>query len=56
MKEIKLEKDDYLFHQNDKDENLYFILNGNFEISLEICFPWLNDFIDYIFRDYIFMD
>ena len=49
MKEIKLEKDDYLFHQNDKDENLYFILNGNFEISLEICFPWLNDFIDYIF-------
>ena len=48
MKEIKLEKDDYLFHQNDKDDNLYFIINGKFEVSIEICFPWLNEYINYI--------
>ena len=45
---ITLEKDEYLFHQNDKDDNLYFIENGIFSLSIDICFPWINEYIDYI--------
>ena len=45
-----LEKDEYLFRQNDKDDNLYFIINGNFSLSVDICYSWLNDYIDYIYN------
>ena len=48
MNRIILEKGDFLFHQNDIDNNLYFIINGVFNLSINICFPWINDYIDYI--------
>ena len=50
MNRITLEKYDYLFHQNDFDDNLYFIINGNFSLSIRVCFSWVNDYIDYIFN------
>ena len=48
MNRITLDKGDFLFHQNDIDNNLYFIINGVFNLSIDICFPWVNDYIDYI--------
>lgn len=45
-----LEKEEFLFHQNDKDDNLYFIINGTFSMSIDICYLWLNDYIDYIYN------
>ena len=50
MNRINLEKDEYLFHQNDEDDNLYFIINGTFSLSVEICYLWLNEYIDYIYN------
>ena len=45
---INLEKDDYLFHQNDEDTNIYFIINGQFEVYTQICLSWINKFMEYI--------
>ena len=48
MNRIALKKGDFLFHQNDIDNNLLFIINEVFDLSIDICFPWVNDYIDYI--------
>ena len=44
---IHLDKGEYLFHQNDADTNLYFIINGKFEVYTEISLNWLNKFMEY---------
>ena len=43
-----LEKGEYLFHQNDEDQNLYFIINGKFEVYSHISLNWINTFLEYI--------
>ena len=43
-----LEKGDYLFKQNDEDFNLYFIINGKFEVFSQISLGWINQFMEYI--------
>ena len=48
MNNVPLEKDEYLFHQNDIDDNLYFLIKGNLSLTINIGFPWINDYIDYI--------
>jgi len=48
MNLISLEKGEYLFHQNDIDDYLYFVINGNFDLSISFCYPWLNEYLDYI--------
>ena len=41
-------KGEYLFHQNDINENLYFIYSGKFEVYSYISFAWINDYISYL--------
>ena len=45
---INLEKGDYLFHQNDPDTNLYFVVSGKFEVYSHISLNWINQFMEYI--------
>ena len=48
MNLITLAKGEYLFHQNDVDDYLYFVINGNLDLSINFCYTWLNDYLDYI--------
>jgi len=48
MNLITLEKGEYLFHQNDVDDYLYFVINGNLDLSVSFCYTWLNEYLDYI--------
>ena len=48
MNLITLEKGEYLFHQNDVDDYLYFVINGNLDLSVTFCYTWLNEYLDYI--------
>ena len=45
---INLEKGDYLFHQNDPDTNLYFVVCGKLEVYSHISLNWINQFMEYI--------
>ena len=45
---INLEKGDYLFHQNDPDTNLYFVVSGKLEVYSHISLNWINQFMEYI--------
>ena len=45
---INLEKGDYLFHQNDQDTNLYFLVSGKLEVYSHISLNWINQFMEYI--------
>ena len=42
---------EYLYQQNKRDEFIYIINNGTFQISCNISFFWLNDYIQYILYD-----
>ena len=44
----ELFKGDYLFKQNDQDDNIYFINFGTFSIDCTISFSWISDFFNYI--------
>ena len=48
MNLITLGKGEYLFHQNDIDDYLYFVINGNLDLSISFCYTWLNEYLDYI--------
>ena len=41
-------KDECLYEQNKKDDNIYIINEGIFLISCNISFSWLNDYFNYI--------
>ena len=41
-------KNECLYEQNKKDENIYIINEGTFSISCNISFSWLNDYFNYI--------
>ena len=43
-----LYKDDYLFHQNDISEYIYFITKGKFYKYSSFSFNWLFDYLNYI--------
>ena len=48
---ITLYKGDSLFQQNDDSENVYFLNNGTINLSFNISFSWLNDYLKY-FHNY----
>ena len=48
---ITLYKSDSLFQQNDDSENVYFLNNGTINLSFNISFSWLNDYLKY-FHNY----
>ena len=41
-------RDEYLYKQNDKDDKIYFIIKGKFEMYSSFSFDWLINFLDYI--------
>ena len=43
-----LYKGDYLYHQNDTNDNIYIIIRGTFEVYSHISFSWLNEYFNYI--------
>ena len=44
-------KGDYLYQQNDESENIYFLNSGTINISFNISFSWLNEYLKY-FNNY----
>ena len=48
MSKRYIDKDEYLFKQNEDDDSLYFICSGIFSISVNVSFSWLNEYFDYL--------
>ena len=46
---INLNKDDYLYKQNENSDYIYLVKNGVFEIYSMVSLNWAKDFINYIF-------
>ena len=45
---IKVGNGDIVIHQNDEDDNIYFIKNGIFQMYSLVSFSWVNQFLSYI--------
>ena len=48
MTDLQLNKDDFLFKQNEDSEYIYFCIDGMYEIYSLISFGWKKEFIKYI--------
>ena len=48
MTDLQLNKDDFLFKQNEDSEYIYFCIEGTYEIYSLISFGWKKEFIKYI--------